>query len=294
VKRLIVNADDFGLAPGVNSAIAELARAGALSSTTLMAAGPFFSAAAELALAEPALGVGCHIVLTDGVPVLPASEVRSLLDPGNPASGCFRPQLTAFIRDLWLGRIRKQEIEAEACAQIRRLQSCGIQVTHLDSHKHTHIFSRVLDPLLRAAKACGVRAMRNPFEPGWSLRATPGAGRLRRLEVHALRIPGFAFARTARENGIHTTDGSIGMLATGSLDQAALSSLLQAMPDGVWELVCHPGYRDAVLDRTATRLRDSREMERSALLATVPPRRGDDPNFRLVSFRDLVLESVRD
>ena len=81
MKRLIVNADDFGLAPGVNRAIVELQQAGALSSTTLMATAPYFSPAVYLAFAQPALSVGCHIVLVDGSPLLRPDEVPSLLDP---------------------------------------------------------------------------------------------------------------------------------------------------------------------------------------------------------------------
>ncbi len=70
MKRLIINADDFGLAPGVNRAIVELQQAGALSSTTLMATAAYFSAAVYLAFAQPALAVGCHVVLVDGSPCL--------------------------------------------------------------------------------------------------------------------------------------------------------------------------------------------------------------------------------
>src|ERR1700760_1956363 len=81
MKRLIINADDFGLAPGVNRAIVELESKGALSSTTLMATAPYFSPAVHMAFEQPGLAVGCHVVLVDGSPCLPAREVPSLLDP---------------------------------------------------------------------------------------------------------------------------------------------------------------------------------------------------------------------
>jgi chitin disaccharide deacetylase len=288
VRRLIVNADDFGLTPGVNTAIAELNQAGAVSSATLMASAPSFAAAVHLAFAQTTLAVGCHVVLTDGVPVLPPSEVRSLMDPEDPKAGRFRPIVTDFIRDLVRGRIRQGEIEAEAAAQIRRIQSCGLAVSHLDTHKHLHIFSRVLRPLLRAAQHCGIGAIRNPLEPGWSLRATPGAGGIRRMQVHALRLPGMFFTRSVRQSGLATTDGTIGMLATGSLNQAALRSLLRAMPDGTWELVCHPGYRDEALEKVQTRLRASREVEREALLETIPPLCAREGTLELIDFRRVV------
>src|SRR5271156_4452479 len=226
MKRLIVNADDFGLAPGVNRAIVELQQAGALSSTTLMATAPYFSPAVYLAFAQPALSVGCHIVLVDGSPLLRPDEVPSLLDPRRRASLSLRPTVGSFLRDLMRGRIREQEIQAEAVAQIRRIQSSGVTVSHIDSHKHLHAFPRVLAPLLRAARQCGVGCVRNPFEPWWSLKATRSAGTVRRLQVHAMRSQRGVFARLTKAHGMTTTDGSMGLLATGILDERVLRSLL--------------------------------------------------------------------
>jgi chitin disaccharide deacetylase len=285
MRRLIINADDFGLAPGVNRAIVELQLAGALSSATLMANGPFFSPAVYMAFAQPALGVGCHVVLVDGSPCLRPAEVPSLVDPRNPSS--FRTTVGSFFADLLRGRIREEEIEAEAVAQIRRIQSSGITVSHIDSHKHVHAFPRVLAPLLRAARQCGVRCVRNPFEPWWSLKATRPAGTVRRMQVHVMRTQGRAFSRLTREHDMITADGSMGLLATGVLDDSVLRSLLRAMPTGTWELVCHPGYSDRALDEARTRLRASREVERSALLAVIPEAIRNDSGLALIDFHQL-------
>ena len=102
-------------------------------------------------------------------------------------SGQFRETLGRFARDLLLGEIPEAEIEAEAAAQIRHLQAAGVTVTHVDTHKHAHVFPGVYRPLLRAARSCGVPAIRNPFEPDWSLAVTRGASGLRRLQVRMLR-----------------------------------------------------------------------------------------------------------
>jgi predicted glycoside hydrolase/deacetylase ChbG (UPF0249 family) len=285
VKRLIVNADDFGLTPGINAAIVELNHAGALRSATLMAAAPHFRPAVELALGRTTLAVGCHVVLTDGIPVLSPSEIPSLIDPVNPGSGQFRPNLRGFLSDLLRGRIREEEIEAETGAQIARIQSAGLSVSHLDTHKHTHIFPGVLRPLLRAARRLGATAVRNPFEPLWSLRATPGARMPRRLAVYGFQSLRRPFSRLIRQNGMATTGGTIGMLATGILDGCALHALLRSMPEGVWELVCHPGYRDDALEQTRTRLRASREIERQALLEVIPQAIHADRDLELADFR---------
>jgi predicted glycoside hydrolase/deacetylase ChbG (UPF0249 family) len=285
MKRLIINADDFGLAPGVNRAIVELQQAGALSSATLMANGPFFSPAVYMAFAQPALAVGCHVVLVDGSPCLRPAEVPSLVDPLDSSS--FRTTVGRFFADLLRGRIHEEEIEAEAVAQIRRIQSSGLTVSHIDSHKHVHAFPRVLAPLLRAARQCGVYCVRNPFEPWWSLKATRPAGTLRRMQVHVMRTQGRAFSRLTKAHGMMTADGSMGLLATGILDEQVLRSLLKAMPPGTWELVCHPGYSDRALDEARTRLRASREVERSALLAVIPEAIRNDSGLALIDFHQL-------
>ena len=288
MKRLIINADDFGLAPGVNRAIVELQQAGALSSTTLMATAAYFSAAVHLAFAQPALGVGCHVVLVDGSPCLRAHEVPSLVVAG----GAFRNTLARFLADFMLGRIREREIEAEAVAQITRIQSSGLTVSHIDSHKHLHSFPGVLAPLLRAARQCGVTCVRNPFEPTWSMRATRTAGPWRRTQVHAMRTQQHAFTRLAATHGMMTADGSIGVLATGSLDDLQLRSLLQAMPQGTWELVCHPGYRDQALEQARTRLLQERDIERRALLEVIPAALRGDSELTLIDFHQLAAQSL--
>jgi chitin disaccharide deacetylase len=278
---LLINADDFGLTRGVNRSVIELHRAGVLSSATLMATGAFFADAAALARATPALEVGCHVVLVDGVPALSPAQIPSLCPDGQS----FRPSLGRFAVDLHLGRIRPAEIEAEAAAQMRHLQQAGLRVSHLDTHKHTHLFPRVLRPLLQAARACDVPAIRNPFEPAWAVHATAGSSALRRLQVVFLGAHRRAFLRLIRQVGLATTAGTLGVLATGTPDvPAALGSLLAAMPAGAetWELVCHPGYTDEHLDRVTTRLRASRAKEHAALLKQIP-RAG----VKIGSWRDL-------
>ena len=273
MPRLIVNADDLGYTPGIEQAVLELHAVGALRSATLMASGAAFDAAARTAQATPTLGVGCHISLVDGVPLLPPGQVGTLLEPAHvSATPRFRSSLARFARDLTLGRIDSREIEAEAAAQIARLQQTGVRVTHLDTHKHTHIFPRVLRPLLRAALSRGVRAIRNPFEPTWARRATPGAPVTRRLEVRALSIFRGEFLRAVAASGLRSTDGALGVLATGTLDAPTLRALLAAIPpgNGTWELVCHPGYPDAALAALPTRLQAQRGVERAALAEVLP------------------------
>ncbi len=262
MSRLIVNADDFGLTAGVNRAIRELHRTGILTSATLMAGAAAAPEAIAIARATPTLGVGCHVVLVDGDPVLAPDKIPTLIDP---RSGRFYPTPGAFLRRLLAGHIRSDEIQAEAAAQIALPQSAGLALTHVDTHKHVHIFPAVLKPVMRAAANSGIRAIRNPFEPAWSLRATRGAPRLRRTEVALLRRFQPAWKKIVAAAGFATTDGAIGVLAAGALDAANVDSLLLAIPPGTWELVTHPGYHDDDLARARTSLLASRETEREAL-----------------------------
>jgi predicted glycoside hydrolase/deacetylase ChbG (UPF0249 family) len=267
--RLILNADDFGLTPGINRAIAELHSAGVLTSATLMANGPAFDDAVAVARTHPSLGVGCHIVLTDGVPVSDPSRIPTLLGPDGKS---FRPSLTTFIRDLLLGRIHPDDVAREARAQIHKLQHVGIPITHIDTHKHTHLFPSITRSLLHVADAANIRAIRNPFEPHWSAALNHGTP-LRRLGLKLLSPLRTRFEDQTEisMNTILTADGTLAISATGQLTPATLGELLRALPPtGTYELCCHPGYNDADLDRVTTRLRAHRDVEREALLTEIP------------------------
>jgi hopanoid biosynthesis associated protein HpnK len=281
---LIVNADDFGLTSGVNRAVTELHASGVLTSTTLMAQAGATSEAIDLSLATPSLGVGCHVVLVDGEPVLPPNEIPTLVDR---KTGCFPFQLTEFLARLFTGRVAPEEIEAEAAAQIGLLKSKGLKLTHIDTHKHTHMFPAVMRPLLRAARAAGISAVRNPFEPAWAVRATSGAGLARCFEVSLLRKLESHCRRIIAKEGFVTTSGTIAVVGTGVLNADAVRSLLFAMPEGTWELVTHPGYNDADLAKVRTRLRASRDIERDALCAIK-----EFPQIELMSYADLAKQHV--
>lgn len=284
MRRLIVNADDFGLTAGVNRGILELNAAGLLTSATLMARAGATGAAIDAAMnalksGVGALGVGCHVVLADGEPVLPPSRIPSLVDL---RTGLFPASTSAFLARLFLGRIRADEIEAETRAQIEFLQSAGMLLDHIDTHKHTHMFPTVLRAVLRAARACGIHAVRNPFEPEWAVRATAGAPLARVAQVTLLRWLQPVWQRILAEEKFKTTDGTIAVVGTGVLNAATLRKLLTNLPEGTWELVTHPGYNDADLDKVRTRLRATRDVERGALAVLK-----EFPEIELISFADL-------
>lgn len=288
MRRLIINADDFGLTAGVNHAIVECHRAGGVTSTTLMANSREFAQAVDLAKAYPKLGIGCHVVLVDGEPLAPAANVCSLLAPGTHR---FRRSASEFARAAVQKQISADEITAEASTQIRKIRDAGVRLTHVDTHKHTHMFPVALKAILTAAKESGIGAIRNPFTP---LHAVSKAAIvqqpalwLRYMQVRMLNRYASGFRRAVNEAGLKTTDGAFGVIATGLLDEALFRGILDSIPEGTWELVCHPGYNDAALANVNTRLRESRVIERDVL--TTPQIRDEirRRGIELITFADI-------
>ena len=283
----MVNADDFGFTSGVNRAIIKAHADGIVTSATLMANGPAFCEAKELGEQSPKLSIGCHVVLIDGEPVLPPARVPSLTQ-----SGRFRDDLKTFAARALTGQLATTEIGAEATAQIRRVQAAGVCLSHFDTHKHTHIFPRVLRPLLLAAAECGVRAVRNPFGPRLPLRLSELLKRpnlwTRWAEMRVLGAFAGKFRKAVQREGFVTPDGILGIEVTGTLDETLFAAIATSVPEGTWELVCHPGYNDSDLQSAHTRLRESREVELDVLTSPRAREILARQEVELISYRDLL------
>lgn len=290
MRRLIVNADDFGLTSGVNRAILEAHNRGIVTSATLMANSSAFSEAVTLSQSAPDLSVGCHVVLVDGSPVSDPNSLPSLLG----RDGKFHDSLTTFARLALQGKLDADQIEMEVVSQIRKVQGAGIVVSHLDTHKHTHMFPPVLRAVLNAARACGVPAIRNPFETVKLAHLLEYPDTWKRwFEVRALRNLAGKFREAVAHAGLHTPDGTVGIVATGSLGQHFLEFLLKNLSEGTWELVCHPGYNDEQLQNVRTRLRASREHELRVLTSAATREALTQQGVALISYQQVFPSSVR-
>ena len=301
MRNLIVNADDFGLTAGVNRAVVECNTGGIISSATLMASGHAFNDAVAAAGSAPKLSVGCHVVLVDGTPVSAPDTVDTLLAIRSAEPDKFYSSLSAFAARAMLGGFDRDQLIVEATAQIRKLQAAGIQVTHVDTHKHAHIFPEILTALLRAARICGVRAIRNPFVPLKAMPARQFKGKRdlwkRYGQVRMLHTFCGQFVERTKRAGLATTDGIVGVIETGSAESEGYSSLLRQtltnLPEGTWEWVCHPGYKDAELGASGTRLLDSREEERRLLSSPELRQFLEEQKIRVISYRELAEASPR-
>jgi hopanoid biosynthesis associated protein HpnK len=288
VRRLIINADDFGLTSGVNRAIVDAHDHGVVTSATLMANARASDEAVRLARSHPNLDVGCHLVLVDGRPISDPAGLSSLVRVG---SGRFHAGLPRLGISAFSARLDPEQVETEASQQIRWLQSRQLEVSHVDAHKHAHILPAVLRGVLWAARACGVGAVRNPFEPAWSLTAVHANIRpvlwKRCLAARSLSILRASFREQVAKAGLLTTDGTVGIVVTGSLDVPGFRRIVESMPEGSWEFVCHPGYDDEELRASGTKLLQSRARELALLRSPQARELLVRHNVDLISYRDL-------
>lgn len=272
MKQLIVNGDDFGLTPGVNQGICRAYRDGILSSATLMANAAAFEDAVQRAKENPGLGLGCHLVLVGGPIVGKLEEVGPLAD----SAGRLPATLAELVRLVTLGQVSERHIAAEFRAQIGKIRTAcrvaGIEPTHCDTHKHTHCHPVVMRALARVMAEMGIRRWRMPYESLADVIQMTGSSRktggIRQMAgALVAHVTERTFRGLSRRTNLVHPDRFIGVVATGNLDAGGLAGLLERLPDGVSELMCHPGESDAALRDTGTRLCEQREVELAALVA---------------------------
>jgi hopanoid biosynthesis associated protein HpnK len=236
-RRLIVNADDFGLTHPITEGTIDAFERGILTSVSMIASGEAFDRAAGYAARHPDLDCGVHLMIVQGEPTLPADNVPSLVQE----NGKFLPGYAEFMARYLGGGVRDEEVEAEWTAQIGRLRAAGVRITHLDSVQHLHLVPGLFRVALRIARANGILAMRFPRVPTVLRRAEKGTVR-RSLEFLPLRLMEQSNLPHLNASGIRTPDRFFGFHSAGHLDQKALRSVLFGVPQGTSELVCHPGH----------------------------------------------------
>lgn len=287
MKELILNADDFGYTQGVNEGIIRAHRGGILTSATLMANGPAFDDAVERAKLSPTLGIGCHLVLTGGFCVAPREEIPSLAD----RDGRLPRSLGNFVARVSVGSIRTKDIERELRAQIEKIRRAGIEPTHVDTHKHTHVHPRVMGAVGRVAREFGITRVRNPVEhlrDSWRTVRSENAPLIGNMAASAsVRAVGAWFNSLSRKYGLHSPDNFLGLAVTGRMSAAVLCRLIDTLPEGRTEIMSHPGIYDADLVKSGSRLQQQRQTELEGLLAAESRRAVESNGVRLISYREL-------
>jgi len=235
MKKLIVNADDFGLTEEINHGIIQAHKKGILTSTSMVATGEAFDEAVGLALQNPTLDVGVHLTLVEERSILQRASIPTLIN----AQGYFRKSGSIFFRDYILNRIDMHEIYLELKAQIQKIRDSGISVSHIDSHQHIHVLPKVLQVVVELANYFQIKMIRAPFEqPKWrnflSIKKWP------RLMQHFGLNLSCRHARHLLKD--YATDYFFGFFDGGSLNTMRLARVILHLPVGVSEVMCHPGF----------------------------------------------------
>ncbi|HEY2923928.1 MAG TPA: ChbG/HpnK family deacetylase [Candidatus Eisenbacteria bacterium] len=285
-RRLIVNADDFGLTLPITDGVIDAFERGILTSASLVATGAAFDRAARYAATHPDLDSGVHLMIVHGEPVLPPDNVPSLVREG----GTFLPGYGELMARYLSGGVRDEEVEAEWSAQIARLRGAGVRMTHLDSMQHLHLVPGLFRIALRIARANGILSMRFPRVPTVLRRAEKGTVR-RSLEFLPLRLMEQSNLPYLNSSGIRTPDRFFGFHSAGHLDQKALRSVLFGVPQGTSELVCHPGRGEPDSSPIAEWGYEWRE-ELEALTSPESRRIIESQGIELTTFSDLAALPV--
>jgi hypothetical protein len=255
-KHLIVNADDFNLTEGVSRGIVDGHRNGIITSTTVMVNLPGLARSRDLAREAPTLGLGLHVNLTLGAPVLAPVEVASLVD----ASG-------RFVRDRErMGEVGvPAEIRDEAAAQARQFTEVfGRHPTHIDTHYHMHRLPRILDAVLEVAADLGLPVRAVTPEMAWQIRS----------------------------RGVPAPDRMVGDVGPDAYWTAqSLVRSIEMMEQGVTELMCHPGYADDALSMST--YCKQREGELRGLCDPRAKAALVDAGVRLINYHEMAALSGR-
>jgi hopanoid biosynthesis associated protein HpnK len=234
IDGLIVTADDFGLSPQVNAAVEQAHTQGILSCASLMVSGGAVDEAVAIARRLPSLRVGLHVVLVEGRPVLPPSQVPDLVGP----DGTFRDDMVAAAVAIFFSPRVRRQLTAEITAQFEAYAGAGLPLDHVTAHKHFHLHPTIAGTILKVGRGFGLRAARVPAEPRGALRAAePGA----RLSPALVTGPWSALVRRRfAAAGLYTPDRVFGLRWSGAMTERRLLGLLRHMPQGVSEIYLHP------------------------------------------------------
>lgn len=288
MRNLIVNADDLGWTDGVNRGIADAHRQGLVTSTSLLANGRAFDSALDVARGNPALGVGVHLNLSDGPPTASPENVRGLLNSEN----CLEDGPETLLLRIASRSLPLEEIEREWDAQIQKVREAGIHPTHVDGHKHVQMLPGLFEIAVRLAKKHGIRAIRVSHEESRlrAVLATDGEQKTgvvlkQRVQARGLKLLAPDAREMANRQGLVTTDYFCGIAQTGVLHRTGVERLLESLPDGTTELMCHPGYFDDALHASPTRLQESRQTELQILTDPAVRKLVATRGIRLISYK---------
>ncbi len=241
-KRVIITADDFGLAVPVNEAVEQAHREGVLTTTSLLIGEADAADAVERALRNPGLRVGLHVAVCEGRPCLPASEVPALVN----SRGELRHPIAALLLFFLLAPSRafRRQLRAEIRAQFAAFAATGLDIDHVNGHNNMQLHPVVLPILLELSREYGVSAVRVPYEPLLASWRAARSAFLARACVWVVMAPWAGYVRRRlRREGFVVNDYLFGIFDCGAVDCELLRGMLANLPPGLSEIHCHPATR---------------------------------------------------
>lgn len=226
MRGLIVTADDFGASIAVNEGVERAHREGILTAASLMVAGDAAADAVGRARAMPSLGVGLHLVLVEGRPVLQPERIPALVD----ATGHFRADMARSALRMFVDPRARAQLAAEIEAQFAAFAATGLPLDHVNAHKHFHLHPTIASTVLRIGRRYGMTAIRAPLERGNRGIEARWAGMLQ---------------RRMRRAGMLVPDQVVGLAWTGAFDAPRMRAAIRDLPPGLTEIYTHPATADA-------------------------------------------------
>ena len=252
-RSVIVTGDDFGISSRVNQAILEAHEKGILTRASLMVTGGAFEEAVALARRRPTLAVGLHLVLISGCSVLPHAQIPHLVDRQGRFSS----------RPFWAGLryqlhpSAREELRLEIRAQLEKFRRTGLELSHVDGHRHMHLPPVVLKILLELAGEFGVRTVRLPSEELRIALTLDWGGWLEKVVSScAFQSLRFLYARRYLASaGVGFDERVYGLLQSGRVTEEYLLKLIPRIRAGRVEIYTHPTVEEdgAPLGRGASR-----------------------------------------
>jgi len=232
MKNLVVTADDFGASLAVNDAVERAHRDGILTAASLMVAGDAAADAVARARTMSGLGVGLHVVLVEGRPILPSARVPALVD----AEGWFRTDMVRAGVTIFASPAARRQLRAEVEAQFAAFAATGLPLDHVNAHKHFHLHPTIASTILAVGRRHGMKAVRAPIEPAAILHAIDGTRAGPGIERGWAKL----VRRRMRKGGMAVPDQVFGLAWSGALTAGRLRGLLERLPDGLTEIYTHP------------------------------------------------------
>jgi predicted glycoside hydrolase/deacetylase ChbG (UPF0249 family) len=290
MKRVIVNADDFGFSKRINSGIIETYRKGILTSASLVVNMPGFDDAINLIRQNPGLDIGVHINIIRGRPISSLTNSRILTE-----QGYFLMSIPRLLTRIFTKKIRLEELEVECRAQIEKAFKEGISISHIDSEKHLHLFRPFFKLIVKLADEYGIKKIRLINEIPYIFQKIPDFTRFFNKQLYksvALSIISTMNKPLVKASNMRAPNYSYGIAGAGNMAIDGYKNILKKLKNGTTEIICHPGYaedgsRKNSLCESKYCIDKIREQELGALLEPRIKEALGKLNVELIAYKEL-------